>query len=67
MISYRPLHITLAAKEIKKTKMAEDIGLTSTTLAKFAKNEPIKFDVLEKICKHLDCKVENVIEYAPDK
>lgn len=67
MISYRPLHITLAAREIKKTKMAEDIGLTSTTLAKFAKNEPIKFDVLEKICKYLDCRVEEVIEYIPDK
>ena len=67
MISYRPLHITLAAKEIKKTKMAEDIGLTSTTLVKFAKNEPIKFDVLEKICKYLDCQVEEVIEYIPDK
>lgn len=67
MISYRPLHITLAAKEIKKTKMAEDIGMTSTTLAKFAKNEPIKFEVLNQICKYLDCRVEDVIEYVPDK
>lgn len=67
MISYRPLHITLASKEIKKTKMAEDLGMTTTTLAKFSKNEPIKFNVLNQICEYLDCRVEDVIEYVPDK
>ena len=62
MISYRPLHITLAAKEIKKTKMAEDLHISGPTLAKFAKNEYVRLDLLEKICKYLNCKIEEVVE-----
>ena len=67
MISYRPLHITLASKEIKKSKMASDLGWTTNILAKFSKNEPIKFKTLNEICQYLDCKVEDVMEYVPDK
>lgn len=67
MISYRPLHITLAAKEIKKSKMAADLGWGTNTLAKLSKNEPMKFKHLEEICQYLDCKIQDVIEYVPDK
>lgn len=67
MISYIPLNVTLARKNIKKTKMAEDIKISGPTLAKFAKNEPVKLETLEKICKYLDCRIEDVIEYIPDK
>lgn len=66
MISYRPLHITLAAKEIKKSKMAAELGWTTNILAKLAKNEPMKFKTLNEICQYLDCRVEDVIEYVPD-
>lgn len=62
MISYIPLNVTLAKRNIKKTKMAEDLRISGPTLAKFAKNEYVRLDLLEKICKYLNCKIEEVIE-----
>lgn len=62
MISYIPLNVTLAKRDIKKTKMAEDLHISGPTLAKFAKNEYVRLDLLEKICKYLDCKIEEVIQ-----
>ena len=46
MISYRPMNITLATKEILKTKMAADVGISGPTLAKFAKGEPVNLSIL---------------------
>lgn len=62
MISYIPLNVTLARRNIKKTKMAEDLNISGPTLAKFAKNEYVRLDIIEKICKYLNCKIEEVIE-----
>ena len=67
MISYIPLNVTLAKKNIKKTKLAEDLKLSSTTLAKFAKNEPIKLEILDRICNYLDCSIEEVVEIIKQK
>lgn len=67
MISYIPLNVTLAKKNIKKTKLAKDLRLSSTTLAKFAKNEPIKLEILDRICNYLDCSIEEVVEIIKQK
>ena len=45
-----------------KTKLREEIGFSSTTLAKMAKNEYVSLEIIDKICKHLGCKIEEVIE-----
>lgn len=62
MLSYIPLNVTLAKKNIKKTKMAEDLGINSFQLAKFSKGEPVKLEMIDKICHYLACKIEDVIE-----
>lgn len=67
MISYIPLNVTLARRNIKKTKMAEDLHISGPTLAKFAKNEYVRLDLIEKICKYLNCKIEEVVEVVLDK
>ena len=66
MISYRPMNITLATKEILKTKMAADVGISGPTLAKFAKGEPVNLSILEKICNYLDCDFKDLVEHRPD-
>ena len=58
MISYLPMNVTLAKHDIKRTKMAEDLGISPPTLAKFNKNEYVNLQTLEKICIYLDCRIE---------
>jgi len=63
MISYKPLLRTLLEKDMTKTQLREAIGFSTATLAKISKNEYISMETLNNICKFLNCKVENVIEF----
>lgn len=62
MISYLPMNVTLAKHDIKRTKMAEDLGISPPTLAKFNKNKSVNLQTLEKICIYLDCRIEDIVE-----
>lgn len=63
MFSYRPLFVLLAKREMTKTQLREAIGIGTGTLAKMSKCEYVSMEVLDKICKYLNCKIEDVIEY----
>ena len=65
--SYRKLWILLIDKKMKRTEMMREAGITSTALAKMGKDEPVTMEVLGKICKTLNCQLEDIIEYIPDK
>lgn len=62
MISYKPLFRLLLEKDMTKTQLRETVGFSTVTLAKISKNEYISLEIIEKICKHLNCKIEDVIE-----
>ena len=63
MVSYKPLLRTLLERDMTKTQLRESIGFSTATLAKISKNEYISMETLDNICKYLNCKVENVIEF----
>lgn len=63
MFSYNPLWKTLIDKNLNKTKLQDKINCSPTTIATMGKNEYISMDVLDRICKVLDCKIEDVIEH----
>jgi DNA-binding Xre family transcriptional regulator len=65
-ISYKPLFVTLANKGLQKTDLMKLVSISSGTLARFAKGEPVSLDVINKICAALDCQPGDVIEYVKD-
>lgn len=65
MFSYKPLLKLLIDKNMTKTQLREQLGISMATLAKISKNEYVSMDVLDKICTVLDCKIEDVIEHQP--
>lgn len=66
MISYLPMNVMLARRDIRRTKMAEDLNISPPTLAKFKKNEYVNLQTLEKICIYLDCGIEDIVEIKRD-
>lgn len=63
MITYKPLWKTLLDKEMKKMDLV-DAGIVSRgTLAKMGKNQKVSLDIIEKLCHHLHCKVEDILLY----
>ena len=45
-----------------KTQLREEVGFSTSTLAKMSKGEYVSLETIDNICQHLDCKVEEVIE-----
>lgn len=58
----------LKEKRYTKLAVAESTGLHINTISKICNNKThgIKFEVLEKLCNFLDCKIEDIIEYKKD-
>jgi DNA-binding Xre family transcriptional regulator len=62
-ISYNGLWKILIDKNMQKKDMIDKIGISSTTVAKMGKGEKVSLDVLERICKYLDCNIGDIISF----
>ncbi len=60
MISYDGLIQKLIQNGLTKTALANEIGISSRTIAKISKGEKIANKVLEKIAAYLDCQPEEL-------
>ncbi len=61
-ISYNKLFQILEERNISKTSLKEALDLSSATLAKLSKNEPISMSTLVSICSYLNCQPGDVME-----
>jgi putative transcriptional regulator len=61
--SYKPMEITLIKRDKNKSKLREELGLSPSTLAKMSNGEYVALDIIALICEHLDCKIEEVVEF----
>ena len=64
-VSYKKLFKLLIDKEMKKTEFAKRIGIGQNTLAKLSKNENVSMDVIVKICRKMDCTVDDILDILP--
>lgn len=62
-VSYRPLWIELAKRDLTKTEFQRIAGITSNVLANMGNEKAISFKNLERICRALDCTPNDVIEF----
>lgn len=61
-VSYKKLWVKIAEKEMKKTDLKDEIGISSNTLAKLGKNEYISLEIIDRICRGLNCDIGDVVE-----
>lgn len=66
-IKYYKLFDILNRRDITKTKMRVDIGISTKTLAKISAHEHISMDVLEKLCKYLNVQPGELIEHIDEQ
>ncbi len=65
-ISYNKLWKLLIDKEMKKKDLKEKASLSSASVAKLGKNEPVAMDVLLRICTALDCDISDVMQFIKE-
>ena len=65
-ISYKPLMRQLLERDMGKMDLLRAANLSTTTLSKLGKNEPVKLEMLMKICTTLHCRIEDVVEFLEE-
>ncbi|MDY6077694.1 Fic family protein [Mobiluncus sp.] len=66
MISYDGLMRRLNAKGLTKTGLAHELGISSRTIAKIGRGEPIARHVLVRIAEFLECTSEDLCQSRTD-
>ena len=61
-MSYKKLWKLLIDKDMNKTDLRKVAGISSSSLAKLGKDENVTTDVLLRICKALDCELDDIVE-----
>ena len=64
--SYNKLWKLMIDKNINKTALRQQAGITSNAMAKMGKNQPVSVEVLAKICRVLDCTLDDILEFSSD-
>lgn len=66
-VNYNKLWKKLIDLNMSKTQLREKSGITTNSLAKMGKNENVSTEVLCKICKALQCQVEDIMELVDEE
>ncbi|MBL4561048.1 MAG: helix-turn-helix transcriptional regulator [Labilibaculum sp.] len=63
------LDVMLAKRKMSSKELAKRIGISVANLSilKSGKAKAIRFSTLEAICKELDCKPSDILDYIPDE
>ena len=62
-LNYDNLWKLLIDRKMTKTEMRHAAGISTVTLAKMSRGEPVGAIVLDKICRAMKCDVEQIIRY----
>jgi DNA-binding Xre family transcriptional regulator len=49
-----------------KKDLQKKAGISSASITKLGKNENVNTDILEKICKALDCDISDIMEMTEE-
>lgn len=66
-ITYKKLWKLLIDKDLKKKDLRQLAGISASSITKLGKNENVNTEILERICKSLDCDISEIMEIMPDR
>lgn len=65
-VSYKKLFKLMIDRDLKKKDLRKMATIGNSTMAKLANNENVTVEVLAKICKALDCTIDDIVDILPD-
>ena len=64
--SYSKLWKILIDKKMMKKDLIAKATITSSTMAKMGKDQPVSMEVLGRICEALDCNIGDIVDYIKE-
>lgn len=67
MIHYAPLWKTMEEKKVTTYTLRFKFGMSHATVQRLQNDLPVSTHTLDKLCERLDCRLEDVAEYVPNR
>lgn len=67
MISYSPFYATLERKKMTTYKLIKNHKISTSLLDRLRHNKPVSTTTINDLCRILNCRVEDVLEYIPSE
>lgn len=65
-VSYKKLFHLMIEKNIAAPQLQKQAGFSGNILTRLRRNNYVSLQSIETICKVLDCKVDDILEFVPD-
>jgi putative transcriptional regulator len=66
-VQYNKLFKLLIDRKISNAELAVKAGFSANIITRLKRDKYISLDNIEKICNVLDCRVDDILEFVPDK
>lgn len=66
-VSYKKLWHLLLDKKMSKSALEKKAGISHYAMTKMGKDEDITTEVLSRICDALECGIDDIVDFIPEK
>lgn len=66
-VSYKKLFHVMIEKGITNAQLQKQAGFSANIMTRIKRNNYISLESIESICKVMNCKVDDILEFIPDQ
>jgi len=66
-VSYKKLFHMLIDRNMTAAELQKEAGYSANISTRMRRNEYVSLDSIEKICRVLNCKVDDIVEFLPEE
>lgn len=66
-VSYKKLFHMLIDRNMTAAQLQQEAGYSANISTRMRRDEYVSLESMEKICRVLNCKVDDIVEFVPDK
>lgn len=66
-VSYRKLFAMMAARNMTNVQLQKEAGFSLNIVTRLKRNQYVSLDSIEKICRVMDCGVDEILEFIAEE
>ena len=66
-VSYKKLFHMLIDRNMTAAELQKEAGYSANISTRMRRDEYVSLDSIEKICRVMNCKVDDIVEFIPDE
>jgi len=66
-VSYKKLFHLMIEKDMTNAQLQQQAGFSANIITRLKRNGYISLESIESICRVMDCKVDDILDFIPEK